>query len=390
MITISDYPQGYTPAFNPVVFSVLSDEADLVGFKYIVDVRDAAGNYIATAKYQPPADPSEPIQLDLQRFLHELVGSGYCNLNDTQTDQIVGTSGGATYYVDFSESAPGASGITGKVTASGRVFNAALKTINFAFYEDSNYLGKKWLTRFNRLSVEKTDSLQLSFIQSAAISGVTFQAYGADGGGLVGATLGPAPDDTLCSVNCGWNFLYNEIGFSESIYNNAAYYTLTLPSGDAMRIDIRSICSRHQGVRLYFLNELGGFDGFTFKMADTDTLEVERKGYLRQPIDKRTAYDSTSRRFEATRRNYYTRVTESKKLVSDFLSDTESALLAELFTSPLIYMEKDLTEAGGPAKVLVPVELKTNSYTIKKLSVDRLFNLEVELTLTYDNYRQTV
>jgi hypothetical protein len=72
---------------------------------------------------------------------------------------------------------------------------------------------------------------------------------------------------------------------------------------------------------------------------------------------------------------------ETIKLMSDWISEEESNWLLELMSSPEIYLQEG-NELTAVAKI------KATNYTKKKEVRDKLFKIEVELELGYDDYRQ--
>jgi hypothetical protein len=80
---------------------------------------------------------------------------------------------------------------------------------------------------------------------------------------------------------------------------------------------------------------------------------------------------------------YYTKTTPSLKLMSDWISEAESNWLLELFASPEIYLQ-----SGN--ELIAVAKIKATNYGKKKVVRDKLFKIDVELELGYDNYRQRI
>lgn len=399
MITIQDSPAKFTPAFNPVYFKISSSNYAQPDFKYVADVYSGSGQLLASLKYQPQQAGSQPIDIDVSRMLQELVAANYCKLNAAATPDIVLTGSGllSAYSVQFGEQYGGVM-YANQVSFSGYVYNAVLNNKRFAFYNQAVFLNNRFLTGFQRQVARKSDSLIVSILQSdvAAMASFAFEIFNNAGTSIHSENI-PNPYISLVlasnralHLHCGFSYLFARLGFDLADYNAAAYYTITPPGGTPFRVDLYSQCERFPGVRLFFLNEYGGFDSFNFMLADRRSYSTMRESYRRQPDNRRTGYDATSRRFEALTRNFNTEVTEKYKLTSDYLTDTEAALLVELLTSPLIYMQVDAAGYGGTGNVLIPVDVKTSTYDLKKTALDKMFNLELDLELTYQNYRQSI
>jgi len=254
------------------------------------------------------------------------------------------------------------------------------------------------LTRFARQVARKRDSVVMSVLQSdtAAITGFDLKIYSLSGSVLFSTTISnpytslSAANNRLLHLHIGFDYLYSRLAFNSTIYNNAAYYTIQPTGGSICQIDLYSLCERFPGTRLHFLNELGGFDSFNFMLDTKLTQTTERKTYLRQAANKATGYDSVNKRFEVLTRNYYSTYTEKKKLISDYLSDTEAQLLADLLRSPLVYMETDAGQLGGAGNILIPITLTTLEYEIKKARTDKVFNLELDVEIGFENVVQVI
>ncbi|WP_343668720.1 hypothetical protein [Chitinophaga sp.] len=399
MITIGTTPQKYTPAFNPVVFSLTSDNYSQPDFKFVADVYSGDGQLLATLKYQPQAVGTDPVTIDVSRILYELVSADYCKLNEVVSPSIVVTSGGALsdYSVQFGEQYNNVI-YANLASYSGYIFNGAINGLRLPFFNHTGYLNNRWLTRFARQVARKRDSIMMSLMQSdvTAITGFDLKIYDLAGTNIYSTTISnpynslSASNNRLLHLHIGFDYLYSRLAFSSTIYNTAAYYTLQPIGGSVCQIDLYSLCERFPGTRLHFLNELGGFDSFNFTLDTKQTQTTERKTYQRQPVNKATGYDSTNKRFEVLTRNYYSTYTEKQKLISDYLTDTESRMLAELLKSPLVYMETDASVYGGAGNILIPVTLTTTEWEIKKGKTDKLFNLELDVEMGFENVAQVI
>ena len=133
---------------------------------------------------------------------------------------------------------------------------------------------------------------------------------------------------------------------------------------------------------LIFQNNLGGFDNFTFYLGDESTTAIERKD-MKVNVDTVVANDIVYSMNEREKVTYYTKNTPSLKLMSDWISEAESNWLLEMFSSPEIYLQ-----SGN--ELIAVAKIKATNYTKKKVVRDKLFKIDVELELGYDNYRQRI
>jgi hypothetical protein len=398
-ITIHTTPDKFSPAFNPVVFSITSDNYAQPDFKFVADVYNGSGSLLASLKYQPQVVGTDPVIIDVSRILYELVNSDYLNLNSVVNPSIVTTAGAAVsdYSVQFGEQYSNTV-YANLASYSGYVFNAGINNLRFAFYNDVTIVNKQFLTRFNRQVARKRDSVMISMLQSdvTAISAFNLAIFDATGSSIYTNTINnpftslSSTSARLLHLHVGFDYLYNLLAFTGTIYNNSAYYTITTTGGTSFRIDLYSRCERFPGVRLHFLNEMGGFDSFNFMLDSKPSQTAERKQFLRQTSNRRTGYNSSARKFEALNRNYHSTYKEKVNATSDYLTDAEARLLGELLSSPLVYIEADAIQYGGTGMILIPVNITTMDYEIKKSQVDKLFNLEIDMEYTAENLRQVV
>lgn len=399
MVTIYDSPAFITPAFNPVVFSLTSNNYLQPGFKFVADVYSGSGQLMASLKYQPHAVGSDPVTFDISRILHELVSTDYCKLNEVASPSIITPAGGAIadYSVQFGEQYNNII-YANQSSFSGYVFNGAINPIKFAFFNYSIITNKSFLTQFKRHTVRKSDSVMCSILQSdlSSITGFYLDIYNHSGNNIYNRFI-PNPYTSLTATNnrclhlhVGYNYLYSIIGWSGEINNSASYYTITPAGGFAMRFDLYSLCERFPGNRLHFLNQYGSFDSFNFMLASKTHIATERKSYQRQPSNYRSGYDRSNKRFEVLTRNYNTIYSEKRTFISDYLTDAEAELLKELLTSPLVYIEDIATTPEGSVKILIPVQLVTLEYDIKQARTDKLFNMELDVEITYSAKMQSI
>ena len=95
----------------------------------------------------------------------------------------------------------------------------------------------------------------------------------------------------------------------------------------------------------------------------------------------------TYRKSDRTNVNYNIKSSTQIELNANWITEEQSKWLEDLFTSPEIYIEN--TEGGKGDKTLISVaEIQSNIYPIKTKKVDGLFNVDLVLTLSNNNYRQ--
>jgi hypothetical protein len=147
---------------------------------------------------------------------------------------------------------------------------------------------------------------------------------------------------------------------------------------EKMHFDITSEC-RYEVRRLEFLNSLGGFDTFNFTKVSRKSETIERKFY-KQNADNMVAGVIDYSLADKVKTQYYTKSSPKIKLNSDNLSVDVYNWLLELIESPEIY----LWENGER----IAIQNITSDWEEKRADTDSVFNLEIDLELGIDNYRQ--
>jgi hypothetical protein len=139
-------------------------------------------------------------------------------------------------------------------------------------------------------------------------------------------------------------------------------------------------CAKYTPTRLHWLNRMGGFDAYTFKLKSVKERKAEKSTYGRQPnvlSAGRYGY-SVQSRGTAT---YHTEVEKMLTLNSDHLTDTEADWLQNLYMSPMVFIEN----SNG---TFTAVTVENKEYQIKEAQQDGIPYAEVKLTYALKDGRQ--
>jgi hypothetical protein len=174
------------------------------------------------------------------------------------------------------------------------------------------------------------------------------------------------------------------VGSQLTIPGAATYFDVVLKAGgtsksETYRFNIKDECSKYETTDIFFMNRLGGFESFRFNMVRRDNFEVTRKQFQQNPYTLGASYGyQTSAR---TRTNYHTETSQKIKLFSNWINDTESVWLKDLIESPVVYMYDG---------TLYAVNIDNANYEQKKTVQDRMFNLELDITLSFADKSQRI
>lgn len=140
-----------------------------------------------------------------------------------------------------------------------------------------------------------------------------------------------------------------------------------------------SDCHKYAPTRLHWLNRSGGFDAWTFDMKSYDEDSVDRRQFKQQKnvlTGGAYGYDIMSRGTT----DYHIKVETTKTIATDNLTDAELEHLRGLIISPVVFIENGSS--------YVAVNVNTKSWRQKRGVQDGVFNLEMEIQGSLDNFMQ--
>lgn len=404
-VTIEQNPAAYAPVYNPIEYVLSSDNTGNDNFKFLVDVY-INGAVTKEIRLPIPIVPgTNTCVVSLQRILEATLTSDLGVPTSTDGFSTCGNSI-LSYVVKFGEEYDVASVLTQfpdlTVDSTRYAWNGSLKHPEWIDLNHLDYVltdfDKKFLTNApttqetsitdhgwvymlstganqpNTLRVRTYDSND-SLIQTVQINN-TFAA------GSTAERILKVPANPASLNNVDGSHITS--GAQPIITSSVKYYLVdgfNSPSviSQTYRFDIVEPC-RYTKRRLIFLNRMGGFDGYNFNLVSTESESIERKYYKKNPT-RLSGTTLTYDRKDREQTQYYTKSQPKMKLISDFFTDDTSVWLEELISSPEIYLED-----GNELIALKSVNM--DMYLVKTTNVHKLFNLEVEIDFTYNNYRQ--
>ena len=399
-ITILATPKAFAPVYNKMEYLISSTNVAQPNFAYLVDIF-INGSGTKTVRLRIPVRPSDlKGKVDVHRVLESALTSdvgnplGIASAYDASNSSL-------SYIVSFGEEY-GAT-VTQypdvEIDSSRKAINASLEKANFINWDVTDYelngAAKKFLTNMpnnNKVSINSHGWLYYkgnnSVINQFYIE--TFnQSSSLIGGFITDVNLSgdiqfiPSAPASLNKIDNA-NFVF---GVQPIIDTNTAFYHITAIStlgnqlSETKTFVIEENCKYNVNT-LIFQNNLGAFDNFTFYLGEESTTAIERKD-MKVNVDTVVGNDIVYSMDEREKVTYYTKNTPSLKLMSDWITEEESNWLLELMSSPEIYLQ------NGDELIAV-AKIKATNYTKKKVVRDKLFKIDVELELGYDNYRQRI
>lgn len=412
-ITIEQQPSGTLTAYNPIDYVLSSNNSGNTSFKYLAQLYI---NGVLQHTYALPPEPntgSEYGELDISKVCESFVSFDF-NSELDDIGIVTNDNSISEVQVVFGEQYD-VSGVVTDFTglASGttiRVINGSLNFLEYIGFDYTSYLmdnntgDKKFLTNspvsrsvytqqndWLYFHVDKDDA---SFADAVRIE--TFDSLGATNGIFeIQNTFiaGGNVEDGHLRIPSGINLNAVPSGsvnvsFGALPILDADVYSYQMKVVDIANANtsetrefIRSLtCSKYDVFTIHFLNELGGFDSFPFELVKVKSWNKENASYKTEAKELSNAGALTRSFSNHQIRNYYTKTRQMYVLNSDWITEAESIWLREMFDSPIAYLYDGSN--------MIACNIDTGSYTERTRVNDRLFNIQIEVSFGFDNYRQ--
>lgn len=141
---------------------------------------------------------------------------------------------------------------------------------------------------------------------------------------------------------------------------------------------------KYNPVHVYWLNQMGGWDSYSFIKKNERNIEVERKRYKSYQGDFNSA--TFSQPYET--KNYTRELTEREPIVntfinltSDWLTESEYKYMKDLFMSKSVWMVDDNVDGYS----IVPVVVEDNGFLMKRERNSKKYNQNLRLQIASNN-----
>ena len=367
MIYIKQEPQQYQPVYNKITYIVDSDNKSECDFQYVADL------YV---------NGSLVIRLTTQK--DSVYGYGVFEIDQTLSKYVSydlwpnleGFTGNPNsicdYYLEFREEYDTSTYCNGGTTVSAIMetsgikyaWNGALQEREFLEYDENTFITDDSSARFltnapNSLLIGVHDKFNLNYInkESFEVTAAEVKTYDINGNLLntfrydVSGEF-TAADETykhIVSFGCGpnnLNTLAPNSGSLPVIDNDTHTYTIQLKESTNYVSEIKTFeidrkCSVFVNKRFWFLNRLGGFDSYSYKLKSRRNIQIDRLEYYKNSYAITLSspdYFYTRLLSERGKTLLSVRASENFNYNSDWMSENESIWMEELFTSPEVYL----------------------------------------------------
>lgn len=407
-ITVQSQPASFMPCYNPHWWVATSTNVAQPNFKYTIYVTD-----LITATVSPAYQISQRIDTKcvfnsatyIQRFMTQICPDTlYGFQKNTGAIRGVKVNIGETYDV------LGVATYTAGADNTYITWNGGLDFLDFQSYTYTDFVYPNLLT--NNINPNYVYGTSTRFCNDEItfegcrnymnIIGtstndpysMTIKGYNS-AGTLLSTTVIDNP--YAASVNYYERYLFADVGY-KGLENMTAYitsgtspipvstfdyYDVSIFDSLFVTIETKRIyvqCEpKYDVTNLVYLGEKGQWEAFNFSKLQeltSDKITTTMKVLPYSVVSNVYTYSKSS----LTERVIATTTTDGVKLNSDWISESQSAYLKELWSSPIIYMDVD----GS----LVPVKIVNNSYQTKRKYNSPLIQISFDLKYTHSNTRQ--
>lgn len=408
-ITVQSQPQLYTPVYNPMRFVLSSTNTAQANFKYVADVY-VSGVVGRVERLLYSADPTYgTAAVDVSRVIEYYIN--YRSETSTDFDSTVFgfkqcENSLKGYEVKFGEQYGPSSGVvtypnlavTGlKYAWNGvlspntfRTFNYSLYTVNggaailssqpdnLYFHESSN---RAWQYMIN----DTSGSCYFAKVVTYDSNNVVLGTYRIENPYQASSAIA----DKLVRVGVGYHDLNNTTlysGVQPVMTSSVNKYTVVMTNFAGTETTnpytYTLECTWHSTspTGLHFLNPLGGFDTFNFRMQRTKHSDVKRST-MNKNLGNLTATTWSYNSYDRGVTVFNTEIGDRWKLESDWIGDAQSLWLQQLIESPEVFYYD--------GSVMQPVTIKNTTYEVKTIkNMEKLFNLSVEIEFSNKRWTQ--
>ena len=282
-------------------------------------------------------------------------------------------------------------------------WNGVYSYLDFITYDDYNYIPQTatpslWLTNVPENYILSTDSRmwlqaykttnnqqRVLVVQSNQGTFTYSSPYSAnvstnDRFRLVGAAVGPYQ---LITSTAGWSGgTFPIINSLTSTYS--VFYRNSVGTQDtkALVFKVEDNCSMFEKIQLVFMDKLGSFVSFIFNLVSRETRNISRTDYGQiygnyAPAAQAWNYNTWDR----GKKNLDTIITQQFKITSDWINQSQSDYLMELFESPEVYW---INEEG----ITLAINITNNQVEKKKIINEQLINYDLTFELSNKSNNQ--
>lgn len=407
-ITINTSPATYTQSGSPQIYRISSTNVAQTNFKYVVDIYNSTPTLVTRLKIHPYTDNYGYV--DVSKILESFISTDIETFpsGSTVCPYIFGDDNIYQYSIDFGEEYGSTPVVYASLQNSGTkyVVNGAGTSIQdnylvsdlvtyyagdtLKFLRPSNY-GR---SASKPIMIKSGESYQLSYLTLQNNQAKKMVLITTDSLGSQTATEITLQYPTIS--NNDRKFQVIPAGFDINNLDAATFgvtqpligsdivsYTIYLrdtgvtTTSEVTYFKVDTSCTKNDAYRLHWLNRHGGYDSFTFDMASTKKIDIEKLSY-KTPLSN---YNVTENSYDKT---YISKAQQKFTLTSNWISEDCAEMLEDLYTSPIVYRYDSINSTYG----FVRYKVLNTSYEIQQVANKKLFNVTIEVQPAFNQYRQ--
>lgn len=380
-LTIYKEPQAYTPAYNEQTILALSNQIAVADFKYVVTVQVNGGT---TFTYNVLQRPDGYLVFDAMEVVKNYITRDYFNI---YTDCALATGKSADVTVIVKEYYSGA--IHGTNTTNYIVFDACLDADTFRQYNYSKYVSDSsgayllsiMSNEFNipESKVDINNDVWIHFF-NYYYDKIDINVYDNTSTLLGGFSLTLTPDINMWYANIGYYTLSN-YGFTpQDGYSIEIDFITGTTSYLSTSLTFYDLCTKYKKYSIQYLKRNGNINVFNFEFLSQETITKKVNNVRLNPKRLMAGPSYGSNTWDREVNTVSTVTTKQITLNTNWITESQSAQLAELFDSPIIWLVID-----GEYK---PVSITDTSYEIKNNFTDPLYNYKIVCEYDIQETRQ--
>jgi hypothetical protein len=422
----------YSPAGNPLVYVVDSDNSTEPNFRYVANV-SINGNLVAKLKTVPSVTNSNRGRFNFQEIVR-----GYFEVTPRIADGSIVVSesfGCPTQYiefeVEFDEEYTG--GSSSAIQAEPAIiYNGAWTVFDFAqfpyfkgnYWIDSDVVDTRLPLTNRPQSTKAYGNFSQVYLQSGNlyflcsketspnIDYIRYRYYDSTN------TLGreyyiPTVNHTSHASSEQNDFNLIAVPFMPfdvsnisgtitsdgengiDVLNESSYYTVTAFQDEGTNqasieytVRMTNECSRFDFTEVHFENQLGGVDSYVFTKPNRERQTIQRTEASRPYLTDNFGDGGVPAVYGGYTNfsKYNAQVDYNKEFTvsSDWLTDQEFEWLAQMVRSPRLWLRKSFQTDEGVVDYLVPILVTDTSYNVWKRDFDQLHTLTITYKFTFD------
>lgn len=399
-ITISQQPQAWTPAYNDQWITALSTEIAQPNFKYYIKTyvtydlngTPTTDTYLDEVFPRPDGhlvfNPKEKVKNYVKNFIKP---------NDFNIVEAVNAS--VVIYMEISETWTGQSP-TATQDLSYNAWNACLTEKQMYDYDYTDYISNSSVVRLHSVATSGPDSIPfekqtfnsdvyLQFVKPSNLDTINYKLIDTNGVDIIDDVnlIGSMTNDKIYQINVSPQLAEDSFGgVTEGMFIQVDFLDVSLNVLYTYTYKIYDLCSKYDINRVYYLNRRGGVSSFPFEQMSIDNID-NKTNEVRLNRNEIVSGIFTYKPYQHENRVVSTQEIFKKSLITNWITETESKYLEELFSSPLKWIVNE-SEGYGDAYAYIPVTTTSAPYVIGKRANNKLINYKLDVIYSTQETRQ--